>query len=400
VVVKLKYDLNLNLSLGSSHTLILNHIHSGSVVLEFGPATGYMTKYMTEQLNCQVYCVEIDAEAAEKVKKYATKVIIGDIEDYNWLEELKDLKFDYILFADVLEHLYNPCEVLKKATMFLQDDGAVITSIPNISHNAIIMKLLSGDFSYRETGLLDNTHIRFFAKKNVLALLEQAGLVPVQWMATMYRPENTEFQKLYGELPPYIHKFLETREDGHVYQYVTVSKKAKTSLQKIDTKIAENYLDYNYLQVFWEENGQYSEMASVKTRLKGDGNRQRLLIDLPKETSGRIRIDPVNVPGIVSIYHIKVGDKNYSVENNFQGITFSDDIIVMKDEALDLIVQSFDPQIFIDVEQSINQIVIDLSFHYYSYDIISLLQSRLINAKKNQEILEARIKKLESNINN
>ena len=42
-------------------------------------------------------------------------------------------KFDHIIFADVLEHLYDPYKVLKESVALLKDDGTILISIPNIS---------------------------------------------------------------------------------------------------------------------------------------------------------------------------------------------------------------------------------------------------------------------------
>ena len=103
-----KYDCELNLEDRNSLSVLVERIRPNSIILEFGPANGRMTKYMREQLHCKVYAVEIDENSAKDAGKYTEKIIVDSIENYSWQEEFKDLKFDYIIFADVLEHLYYP----------------------------------------------------------------------------------------------------------------------------------------------------------------------------------------------------------------------------------------------------------------------------------------------------
>ena len=107
-----KYDCELNLKDRNSLSILVERIKTNSVVLEFGPANGRMTKYMKEQLNCKVFAVEIDEQSARDAAQYTEKIVLDSIENYSWKEEFKNIKFDYIIFADVLEHLYFPEEVL------------------------------------------------------------------------------------------------------------------------------------------------------------------------------------------------------------------------------------------------------------------------------------------------
>ena len=74
--------------------------------------------------------------------------------------------FDIIVFADILEHLKEPLEVLKRYKKYLKDDGYIIISIPNIANWKIRFKSLLGRFEYNEYGILDSGHLRFFNEKS------------------------------------------------------------------------------------------------------------------------------------------------------------------------------------------------------------------------------------------
>ena len=140
------YDFTLDMKTDNSNSLILRNIKPHSLVLEMGPAHGRMTKYLKEQLHCEVYIVEKDEEAGKVASQYATEAIIGDVqgdlEKPWWSANLLDIKFDYIIFADVLEHLHDPKKVLEDAKFLLKDTGSVLLSIPNIAHNAVLIDLL------------------------------------------------------------------------------------------------------------------------------------------------------------------------------------------------------------------------------------------------------------------
>ena len=73
-----------------------------------------------------------------------------------------------MVMGDVLEHLRDPLNSLRHAVRKLKPSGFVVTSLPNIAHGDVRMALMQGKFRYRETGLLDRTHMRFFTLETPL----------------------------------------------------------------------------------------------------------------------------------------------------------------------------------------------------------------------------------------
>ncbi len=221
-----KYTHMLDMDGDNSAAQILRQVAPNTTVLEFGPASGYMTEYMKETLNCDVHIVEINEEDGKEASQFAKSALIGpvdgDIEDYNWtgIEPC-----DYIIFADVLEHLYNPWQVLEAATALLKEGGSILISIPNISHNSVIIDLINGKFNYRELGLLDSTHIRFFTRESLLYMVQYAGLRVEKEMNTFCAVEHTEFKNNLTDVPEEVSKALQERPDGILYQFVWELKK-------------------------------------------------------------------------------------------------------------------------------------------------------------------------------
>ena len=196
-----KYFANIErIHENDSHGIILSQIAPSSIVLECGCASGYMTRYMTEVRGAKVSIVELSPSDYEKAREYAADGICADLESREWWDYYQGQKFDYILFADVLEHLRNPESVLNRAVDLLKEDGTVIASIPNVAHADILVNLLNGRWNYTPLGLLDNTHIHFWAEKNLDGLFRQAGLTVVEQDYTILSPFTTE-QKSEENIP-------------------------------------------------------------------------------------------------------------------------------------------------------------------------------------------------------
>lgn len=89
--------------------------------------------------------------------------------------------YDAILCGDVLEHLADPWTRLEDLTALLAPGGCVVASLPNVRHYAVVRDLLfRGRFRYRDKGILDRTHLRFFTLDSMRDLLAQAGLEIVE----------------------------------------------------------------------------------------------------------------------------------------------------------------------------------------------------------------------------
>lgn len=159
----------------SVHTKIINFVGHNKRVLEFGCASGYMAKILSEEFGCKVVGIEISPESAALAKKYCERVLIEDIECYEWYQSLRNERFDVAIFGDILEHLKNPGDVLLKAKELLIDDGYIIISVPNIANLSVRLDLLSGIFEYEELGILDESHLRHFTLKSLIKLIEGSG---------------------------------------------------------------------------------------------------------------------------------------------------------------------------------------------------------------------------------
>jgi methionine biosynthesis protein MetW len=149
-------------------------VTKGQRVLDVGCATGRLGEKLSLEKGCYVVGLEIDPPSAEIARKRCAEVIVGDIEELDDLP-FPDGFFDVIVFADSLEHMRDPLEVLKKTKRLLSNEGCLIASIPNVALIITRMSLLLGRFDYADYGVLDRNHLRFFTFKTARVLLQVAG---------------------------------------------------------------------------------------------------------------------------------------------------------------------------------------------------------------------------------
>lgn len=184
-------------SLAASHLAIVSMIDRPCDVLELGCSTGIMTGHMIEQQGCRVTAVEIDPNQAAAASAVCGNVIVADIGKPEFWTSLSG-RFDYAIFADVLEHLADPWSVLKWCGGVLKDGGSVLATIPNVAFYQVRKDLLFGRFDYTQFGILDDTHLRFFTADSVRSLFGSAGY-KIDRFARLYR---TGRERRYGRLCP------------------------------------------------------------------------------------------------------------------------------------------------------------------------------------------------------
>jgi len=167
----------LNLDKTATYTGFNRHIFGlvtgkSLKILDIGCGEGELGRILKHKGNT-VYGIEYEKRGYELSKKKLDKVLFGDISSLQLPKDWKD--FDYVIFADVIEHLYDPGSVLKKIKPLLKKGGFVLISTPNIANWLIRLRLLLGRFDYKESGVMDKTHIRFFTLRSLKKLINETG---------------------------------------------------------------------------------------------------------------------------------------------------------------------------------------------------------------------------------
>ena len=209
----------------NTKVIIADYVKSKSVCLDVGCGAGYLGKVLHDHKKAKVYGIDVDKTALE----YAAKTdCFVDLYNFSVTEksgkEFKrfvgaKLKFDYIIFADILEHVINAEEVLMLFSKFLKPNGRIIVSLPNVAHFDIVRGLMDGKFNYNHIGLLDNTHLRFYTKSSFKEFIQQINEVLNQDYVvkeigkTVLKPE-------YIKDYPNMYKLLNEKQEACVLQYV------------------------------------------------------------------------------------------------------------------------------------------------------------------------------------
>ena len=359
-----QYDAPLNTDKNNSDWKIFQYIRPKSVILEFGPAYGRMTKYMKETLDCEVYIVEIDTEAYQEAIKYAQGGVCGNILNFLWLKKFKGILFDYIIFADVLEHLLNPLEALEKSISLLKEDGSILVSVPNMAHSSIIINLIKNKLEYRKSGLLDETHIRFFTYSSLIEMLESCSLIPIIEDGVITAPENTEFKNSYKE---FINtEVIENREFANVYQFVfKCIKKDYYFKNKDNNSIHKIYDDKTTPSsvVFLDKGSGFTSKYYLIIPLNKIGNRFEIDVNLKINVKG-IRFDPYEG------YACIISDLQIITDNGVEEYTYINGININNV----IVFNTIDPQIAIDFKgKAVSKVKISGNIYRYNFEDISLL---------------------------
>ena len=152
-----------------------------AAILDVGCGAGLLGKQIKDKWPaCTITGIDSNQSLLDTAKNNIDTTILYDLEEHkNKLPKLED-RFDTIIFADILEHLSTPEEALKSAALLLKPNGHIITSIPNIRHYSTFISLgILGTWPQNDRGIHDRTHLRFFARKNILDLFNNTGLMSV-----------------------------------------------------------------------------------------------------------------------------------------------------------------------------------------------------------------------------
>ena len=147
----------------------------GLRILDLGCGGGHNGALLKRAGAREVVGVELHASAAAQARKRLDIVVQGDLAHLD-LEQLGDEPFDAILASDVLEHLAAPEAVLARVVTRLRPGGVVVVSLPNVAHVVVFANLLMKRWPRRSSGIFDRTHLRFFARRDMVRLLQGAGL--------------------------------------------------------------------------------------------------------------------------------------------------------------------------------------------------------------------------------
>jgi len=151
---------------------------AGGRVLDIGCASGGLLALLRPHAG-HLAGLDPSASAAHAAAQIADHVVQGALEDPGLPFEAGS--FDLVVLADVLEHVADPAAGLARAMRWCRPaGGAILVSVPNVAHWQARLTLLRGRWPQCDSGTFDASHLRWFTRDTLAALLAGAGLRDVE----------------------------------------------------------------------------------------------------------------------------------------------------------------------------------------------------------------------------
>lgn len=300
-----QYSRNLEGDSGESLRQLASWVRPGSLVLELGPANGYFTQFLTEQLGCTVDAVELDPDMAARAAGWCRRMVVGNLEQLDVVECFPGQRYDYVIVADVLEHLADPALLLVRLPQVLGTDGELLISVPNVAYAGLVACLMQGDFSYRDEGLLDRTHLRFFTCTSLHGLLLEAGFHVWEWHAVDRSLMDSEFRVRAETLAPAMRSELLSQPNALCYQWLARARRAPPAAPPA---LPPSMADSFPVRVFWAAEGETFEYErSVVGRGRVGEDPQTVAVTFPAMAE-RLRVRFADRPGYLHLHGCRIVD--------------------------------------------------------------------------------------------
>ncbi|MEY2689137.1 MAG: hypothetical protein RL375_3335 [Pseudomonadota bacterium] len=171
--------------------------HAPSHVLEIGcGGAANLLEMKRRHPACRTVGVDIRPEVAPLARSRVDAFHLGDIFAPKMSDSL-GRDFDVVILSHVLEHFPQPERVLALVRGLMRPGGELLVALPNVRHLSVVLDLVvSGDFRYTSSGILDHTHMRFFTRKSAERFLCAQGLHIDQIAADIEGPRSRLLDRL------------------------------------------------------------------------------------------------------------------------------------------------------------------------------------------------------------
>lgn len=146
----------------------------GKSVLDIGCARGYLGRTLKDKGASYVVGTDISESALIESRQVLDETYVFNL-DGEWPADLEAKRFDIVIMAEVLEHVFNPVGVLKKIRRILKEEGSLIITTPNFMTWTNRARFIFGNFKYQDQGMFDFGHIRWFTYSYLKKVLTDSG---------------------------------------------------------------------------------------------------------------------------------------------------------------------------------------------------------------------------------
>ena len=199
-------------------------IPDGVSILDVGAGNGVLARLLAfHGRDCIIDGVEPDPVAQQAASPQYHNLFCGTLEEFVTARRgTGSIQYDYIVMADVLEHIANPIPTLLQIKQLLTPNGKLMISTPNVAFASIRLALMHGQFDYVDSGILERTHLRFYTLKSLRKLFNKVGLHPHSQFNCLRDPRHTEISIKAFPLSSLTLRILEKDKLATTYQFLFV----------------------------------------------------------------------------------------------------------------------------------------------------------------------------------
>lgn len=280
-------------------------------ILDVGTGSGALGRYLSENKSCIVDGLTHNRDEAAMAAPHYRRLNVGDLETQDLAELCAGTRYDIVIFADVLEHLRQPHIPLRAAGALLADGGKVLLSVPNVAYLGLLGELLTGEFRYRDEGLLDRTHLRFFTRRSLLDFLSDNGYQVTRLETVCVDLPQSEFRLSCRELTPAVTRWLAALPDALTYQFIVEAQPLPAGRPADHRSYVTGdrpAVAIHPVALYWRDADGYREDHKVVRWGALGEAMQCLVIDMPA-TLGAVRglrLDPSDRPGFLHLRSIEL----------------------------------------------------------------------------------------------
>ncbi len=277
-------------------------------VLDLGLGSGALGRHLVARGAKAPDGVTYNPAEADLARPHYGRVEVADLEQADLPTMFAGQRYDFIVCADVLEHLRQPERVMAACRELLTPTGQVLISVPNVGYAGLMGELMAGEFKYRPEGLLDNTHLRFFTRRSMQRFLQECGWHAVGWDTVARELPDSEFAVAFDKLPPPVARHLLSLPDALSYQFIVQARPGAAAGPLAEPPEAAAAQATFSVYLYLRHATGFDEQRKLLARGVIGEDRQRVEFTLPDD--GRpvtaLRLDPADRPGFLQWHALRL----------------------------------------------------------------------------------------------
>jgi len=207
---------------------IAKQLPEGVTVLDIGAGSGILGRLLRRiGKHVVIDAIEPNEFAVDHARPFYRTIYQGYAQAH--FQAIQAIKYDYIILADVIEHIPDPSNFLAELLAHIPESTKLIISIPNIAFGGVRLALMNGYFDYVDSGLLERTHLRFFTFASVQRLFKNLNLYSERILSLDRSFYRVEFDRRQLSAPLFTAWTLAHDREALAYQYLFFLTKKQCS---------------------------------------------------------------------------------------------------------------------------------------------------------------------------